>query len=328
MSLNINNPLVTVVMPVYNVERYIEPCVNSVLQQTYQNIEIIIVDDATPDKSIEKISHINDERIRVVTQENRGLAGARNTGIRESSGKYVAFLDSDDFWHPDKISQHVQKLESNPDIGVSFSASQFVDEAGNNTNRIQQPLIKDNFSASQIFCRNPIGNGSAPVIRKSILDTIEFYESDRNHSQYFNENLRQSEDIACWVRIALLTQCQFNYIDQPLTYYRLNGGGLSANVDKQLASWETFVEQLTAYAPSFAAKYVRLARAYQYRYLARRLILEGSTLKATKLMLLAVRSHIGIFWREPSRSWTTLIAGLVLSALPKKPRMKLIHRFI
>lgn len=323
-----NNPLVTVVIPVYNVERYINQCLNSVLKQTYQNIEIIIVDDATPDSSIEKISPIRDPRIRIISQQNRGLAGARNTGIRESDGKYIAFLDSDDFWHPDKLSQHVNALESNAQLGVSFSASRFVDESGNNTNRLQQPLVKHSFTPAQIFCRNPIGNGSAPVIRKSILNAITFHTPDKEHTQYFNEALRQSEDIECWVRIAVITQCQFNYVDQPLTYYRLNAGGLSANVDKQLASWEFFVEQLTAYAPSFAAKNVRLARAYQYRYLARRLILEGNTLKATRLMLMAIRSHVGIFWREPGRSSATLIASLALSVLPKKSRMSLIHCFI
>lgn len=321
-------PLVSVVIPVYNVEKYVSQCIKSVLEQTYESLEIIVVNDASPDNSMALVSKFDDPRIKVVNQENRGLAGARNTGIREATGKYVALLDSDDFWQRNKIQKHVHQLESMQDIGVSFSASMFVNEDGNETGRLQKPLRSDGFTPQHIFCRNPIGNGSAPVIRKSIFDAICFQTDETVYDQYFNERMRQSEDIECWVRIALKTKCAFGYIDQPLTYYRLNGGGLSANVDKQLASWEYFVDQLNVYAPDFATQHAALARAYQYRYLARRLILEGSTLRATRLMVKAINSHLGILWFEPTRSWTTLVACLVLSLIPKAPRMTLIQRFV
>jgi len=322
------NPLVSVVIPVYNVERYIEQCLASVRAQTYSNLEIIVVDDASPDNSIALIETIEDARIKIVRQANRGLAGARNTGIRTAQGEFVAFLDSDDFWHPDKISRHVAQMSQNPEIGVSFSASMFVDENGVSLNRRQEPAKKSSFTADHIFCRNPIGNGSAPVLRKDILDAIAYTGADKDYLQYFDERLRQSEDIECWVRIALQTQTTFAYIDQPLTYYRLNGGGLSANVDKQFMSWEFVLEKLQAYAPQFARRYGDKAKAFQYRYLARRLIIEGNTDKAATLMFKALNTHMPILWNEPLRTWSTLAASFGLSLVPKKARLQLIQKLI
>ena len=170
-AVNKTMPLVSVVMPVYNVEQYIEQAVWSVIDQTYGNFELIIVDDESPDDSIELIKNrYHDVRIKIIRQKNRGLAGARNTGIRHAKGDYIALLDSDDFWQADKLQKQIAIMQSNPQCGVTFSASLFVDEAGKSLDRLQAPKKKANYQAKDIFCRNPIGNGSAPIIRKSIFD--------------------------------------------------------------------------------------------------------------------------------------------------------------
>ena len=94
-----NNDLVTIVVPVYNVEKYIERCLNSRIGQTYNNLEILVVNDGTEDKSMEicKRIQLKDSRIKIINQKNAGLSAARNTGIRNASGKYICFIDSDDF---------------------------------------------------------------------------------------------------------------------------------------------------------------------------------------------------------------------------------------
>jgi glycosyltransferase involved in cell wall biosynthesis len=105
---------VSVIIPVYKTEKYVEAAVASVLNQTYQNLEIIVVDDGSPDDSLKLVRQFDDPRIRIIEQENRGLAGARNTGIRHAVGEYIAFLDSDDVWLPEKLAKHVKHLETCP----------------------------------------------------------------------------------------------------------------------------------------------------------------------------------------------------------------------
>lgn len=90
--------IISIIVPIYNVEDYIDECLKSILNQTYSNYEVIVIDDGCTDRSIEKINKYNDKRIKIISQTNRGLSAARNTGLRNSIGNYVVFLDSDDYW--------------------------------------------------------------------------------------------------------------------------------------------------------------------------------------------------------------------------------------
>jgi len=329
-----STPLVSVVMPVYNVEQFIEEALTSVVTQTYQNLEIIVVDDESPDQSILLIQQkFNDPRIRIVKQKNRGLAGARNTGIRQAKGEYIAFLDSDDFWQSDKIEQHIKVMQANPNCGVSFCSSLFVDEQSQSLGRLQAPKKKGAYQPSDIFCRNPIGNGSVPVIRKGTLEQIGFISSDKSHNgvpylQYFDESLRQSEDVDCWTRIALSTGAQFQYIDRPLTHYRLNAGGLSADVDKQFETWSALLTKLECYAPQFAKKYGPVAKAFQYRYLARRCVFQGQGRLAAALMWRAFKTQPLALMQELGKTIETSVASVCLALIPQSLQRKLIASLI
>ncbi len=327
-------PLVSVVIPVYNVERTVVEALASVLAQTYINLEIIVVDDESPDQSIALIRrHFSDSRIRIIRQKNRGLAGARNTGIRHSNGTYVAFLDSDDFWQANKIEEHMRSMLGNPNCGVSFCASQFVDEQSQPLGRLQKPKKKQNYQARDIFCRNPIGNGSVPIIRKSVLEQIGFVAADANDTahpsiQYFDESLRQSEDVDCWTRIALFTGTEFHYIDQALTNYRLNNEGLSADVNKQLQTWSAMLIKLENQAPSFAKKYGPVAKAFQYRYLARRCVFQAQGTLAAHLMWQAFKTHPLALLQELRKTLETSVASLGLALMPQRLQSKVMSRII
>ena len=329
-----DRPLVSVVIPVYNVEQYIEEALSSVLAQSYPNLEIIVVDDGSPDQSIALIRQVfSDVRIRIIEQKNRGLAGARNTGIRHANGEYLAFLDSDDFWQADKIERHIQLMQANPNCGVSLCASLFVNEHSQSLERLQEPKKKSHYQAGDIFCRNPIGNGSVPVIHKEILAQICFTTQDKvsngePYSQYFDESLRQSEDVDCWTRIALLTNTEFHYIDSPLTNYRLNDGGLSADVDKQFETWSALLVKLEGYAPNFAKQYGPIAKACQYRYLARRCVFQGQGRQALKLMFRAFKTSPKALTQEFSKTVETTVASLVLAVLPQSLQRKLLDRIM
>lgn len=117
------DPVVSVIIPIYRVERYLTQCVESVLAQTFRQIEVILVDDGSPDRSgaiADNFAH-RDPRVKVIHQPNQGLSGARNSGLRAAHGTYVVFLDSDDFWDgPDSLSQCIRAVEANPAVDVLF----------------------------------------------------------------------------------------------------------------------------------------------------------------------------------------------------------------
>ena len=313
-----NNPKVSVVMPVYNVQDTLGLAIASVLQQSFQDYELILVDDGSTDNSnvICQIMSLQDRRIRMICQRNKGLAGARNTGIDHARGELIAFLDSDDLWHQDKLQQHVELLNNNPEVGVSYSASQFIDASGAAIGLFQQPKL-NNISAEDVLLRNPIGNGSSPVIRRETLTAISFKDDD-DCINYFDASLRQSEDIECWVRIISTTDWQFAGIDQALTCYRVNNDGLSANVEKQLESWGIALEKMRVYAPGLIKRQEKLARANQYRYLARRAIRSGDAKNALKYGCLSLKQAPGNLIRQPGRTASTLLAMLALNILSAK----------
>ena len=164
---------VTVIIPVYKVEKYIATAVASVVAQTYQNWELLIVDDGSPDASVAICQQFDDARIQIIHQANRGVSAARNTGIRHAQGEIIAFLDGDDVWLPQKLEKHLAHLESSPSVGVSFCRSAFIDESGGLLGIYQLSQLKA-IAPSYILYRNPIGNGSAPVIRREVLEAIKY----------------------------------------------------------------------------------------------------------------------------------------------------------
>jgi glycosyltransferase involved in cell wall biosynthesis len=317
MSAPKTPPCVTVVIPLYQAERTIAQTLASVMAQTFTDFEVVVVDDGSRDGGTDLVRTVADPRIRIVTQSNRGLAGARNTGICEARGRYVAFLDADDCWHADKLARHTAMLDQNACIGVSFSASRFVDDAGVPMGLIQRPQAKP-FTAAHVFCRNPVGNGSAPVIRRATLDAIAFFDPDLDRTCWFDESFRQSEDIECWTRIAATTPWQLGFVDAALTDYRVNSAGLSADTTRQLETWRRFRAKVKTYAPALEASHGDLAEAYQLRYLARRAIRSnaGAT-DPLRMMMQALALSPRLIIEEPTRTLVTLAAALAQRTLPR-----------
>lgn len=313
-----NTPLVSVVMPIFNMQKYVKLALLSVQQQTYSNLEIICVNDGSTDESVKIIEQFNDPRIKLVNQQNQGLSAARNTGMSHASGKYIALLDPDDLWLPEKIAQHVAHLERSTDIGISYCPSLFITEEGKRNGLGQFPKLK-NISLKTVMCRNPIGNGSAPVIRKAMLDELSI-ALPRHHSgrtYFFDEAMRQSEDIDFWIYCALNANYKIEGIAQPLTLYRINANGLSANLAKQFCAWEFCMQKHLEASPNEVAQFYQKARAYQYRYLARRAVQSRSTSNAISYLYKAFKSDASILTEEPSKTLIT-VASALLSVLPER----------
>lgn len=310
-------PTVSVIMPVYNTAKYVEAAIQSVLAQTFTQFELLIIDDAGSDGSIDLCRAIDDPRIRIISQANRGLAGARNTGIRNARGQYIALLDSDDLWEPRKLERHVEHLRLAPHIGVSYAASKLIDEDGHLLRIVQRPKLK-RVSPRDVFLRNPIGNGSAPVLRRAVFDDIASLNPDREELDYFDDSFRQSEDIECWCRIALTTDWGFEGISGAYTRYRINEGGLSANVVKQFETWSRVRDRVKQLDPHFARKWAPYAEAYQLRYLARRAVRMGEGALAWSLLRDALKLCPMMIREEPRKTLVTLLAASVLRFLPSR----------
>lgn len=310
---------VSVILPVYNVEQFVTEAINSVLAQTYTDFELIIIDDGSTDRSMTICQQFTDPRIKLIRQQNRGLAGARNTGIRHAQGEYLAFLDSDDLWLSEKLDKHVAHLDNSPNVGVSFSRSAFIDQKGKPLGLYLLTEIEGDITLRRMLCRNPVGNGSTVVIRREVLEAIRFRDNlyGTEEDFYFDERFRRSEDFECWLRIAIATNWQFQGIPDALTLYRVNSDSLSTDLHKQLQSWEQAIEKARSYAPKQVARWEKTARAYNFRYLTHRAVMLKTGSMAVKFINRALVSDWHIVLEEPGRTILTLAAAYSLWLLPQ-----------
>lgn len=323
-----NTPLMSVVMPVYNVAAYVGAAIESVLAQSFADFELIIVDDGGSDASVDICRGFADPRIRIVGQPNRGLAGARNTGIAAARGKYIALLDADDRWDPRKLMLHMIHLEADASVDVSYSGSRMIDAAGRPLRTAMRPRLTG-ITPAHILKRNPVGNGSAAVIRRASLDRAAVaHPDDLGRLCWFDESFRQSEDIELWLRLAARHGCKFEGIAGLLTDYRIVGGGLSANIARQFDSWERAVAKARTYAPRLLARHYARARAYQLRYLARRAVQLGDASFAWTLGAEAVTTSPGLLLAEPVKTGVTLAAALAARLLSRDRFRRLAAAYI
>ena len=320
-----NKKLVSVIIPVYKAEDYVERTIRSVLAQTYSDLEVVIVDDGSPDQSIDVCRRFDDPRIKIVQQANRGLAGARNTGIRNSTGDYIALIDADDLWTKDKIEKHVHHLENNPKIGISFSYSELIDEHDKSTGLKQIPTKIKDITPQYILRRNPIGNGSSPVFKQQVFKDIEFKDNLYGTEEifYFDESFKRAEDVECWLRIAVETKWECEGIPELLTLYRVNPGGLSASVLLQYEYLERIIDKYNTAYPEIFSDVVDLTKAYFQRYIARRAISMRDGKLAVEMLHKALACDLRILFEEPKKTLITMAAAYFLYLFPTRFYMQL-----
>lgn len=313
-------PKASVIVPAFNSARTVADTLRSLQVQSFRDFEVIVVNDGSTDGTAAAVApFLTDPRIRMVEQPNRGLAGARNTGILHSAGDYVGFCDADDQWKPGKLDAHVRHLDARPGVGASYSGSVFMDDAGQPMRLKQSPRLRD-VDAAHILTRNPVGNGSSVMLRREAIGALSYAPRDKPGRPWvFDETFRQSEDIECWLRLALTTDWSFEGVPGHLTLYRVAGDGLSANVWRQLKSWERMIDKLRPLNPEFFARHEAAARAYQYRYLARRAVSAGDGVTASELMGMALTTSRRPMRHEPLRTLTTYAAAKLLEHTGIKP---------
>ncbi|MEL6912272.1 MAG: glycosyltransferase family A protein, partial [Cyanobacteria bacterium J06598_4] len=135
-------PKVSVVIAAYNLMAYLPETIANVLQQTFTDFEVIVVNDGSTDHTAQWVSQVEDPRVRLISQENMGLSGACNTGVINATGEYITFLDADDLWEKTKLAQQVEILDNYPEVSVVSTWVTYMNEAGESTGRVVKPTAE------------------------------------------------------------------------------------------------------------------------------------------------------------------------------------------
>lgn len=215
-------PKVSVIMPLYNAENYVYKAIQSVLQQTYEDFELILIDDCCTDKTIQIIERIQDNRIKLYrNSKNEGIAKARNFGISMSKGEYIALMDDDDIAPPERLEKEVSFLDKYIDIDVVGGRCCFIDEKDNIIKWCDEPLMNPFYIRASLMFYDPIANGSA-LIRKSFIEQYEL--------KYQDECLGM-EDYLFWINCSLYGR--ISNIREVMLYWRCSTNNESARVQKE-----------------------------------------------------------------------------------------------
>lgn len=211
-------PLVSVIVPNYNYSAYVSEAIESALDQSYANIEVIVVDDGSTDDSIRVLEGFG-SKIKLIKQANAGVARARNYGVANSSGEYIAFLDADDLWMPDKIDRQVARLIADPEVGLVHVGVTEIDGKGQTVGERIDGMEGDVTKELLLLERSVVlGGGSGFIVRRDLFESVGG----------FDEKLSTSADWDFFVRVSRLARLGF--VPEPLLRYRLHGSNMHQNV--------------------------------------------------------------------------------------------------
>jgi Glycosyltransferases involved in cell wall biogenesis len=215
----VHEPLVSIVIPTYQgaTRGFLPQAIESVLSQTYKNLELILVNDGSSDATEEVCKRY--PQIKYIFQENRGLAAARNTGIRHSFGEYICFLDDDDVWLPEKLAKQVAFIQDKPLLGLCYTWLALINERGEETGVVQAHHAEGNVF-ELLLTENIIDGPSSVIIPKTILDDVGL----------FKEHFLSAEDYDLWLRIA--KKYHIYSLDEPLVLYRVHAQQMSKKLDE------------------------------------------------------------------------------------------------
>jgi len=223
---------VSIVIPVYNAEKYLKECIESALNQTYKNIEIIAVNDGSTDNSLQILNEFSN-RIKIISKSNGGTASALNTGIRHMKGEWFKWLSADDSLYSNSVEELIletKKLDNNKNY-IFYSNYKIMNSESKVIKEFIEPDYNDltSFDFNTFLLDHHIGNGTTSLIHKSTLDKYGF----------FDETIGYAEDYELWLRFCLLHHCRLHLISKILANYRVHKTQLSKDIhDERIKSAE------------------------------------------------------------------------------------------
>ncbi|MEO1433079.1 MAG: glycosyltransferase [Cyanobacteria bacterium J06633_8] len=293
---NNTTPLISVIIPVYNGEKTIRETIESVLHQTYKNLELIIINDGSWDLTLNIISRIKDSRIKVFSYHNAGVCMSRNRGIERAQGQFLSFLDADDIWTPDKLEAQLKALEANPQASVAYSWVDYIDEYGEFVRHGNHITINGD-AYEKLLIQNVLENGSNPLIRRQALI----------NTGHFNDSLTLVEDWDMWLRLA--KEYDFVTVTRPQVLYRASFRSEFTNILKMEKACLKFIKQAYSRAPKSLQHLKIKSLATLYHYLTFK-VLESPS--GQKNGAIAIRFLANFIWNDLSViiQWRTMSKAL------------------
>lgn len=243
--------MLSIVIPLYNKEKQIGDTLRSVLAQTYQDFEIVIVDDGSTDNSIAEVKKLSDPRIRVISQENAGVSAARNTGISAAKGEYIALIDGDDVWKPEFLSTIISLIKKYPNCDVFASKYELHDVNGSVIPTIinnlpfssEEGIISNYFEVAS--CSNP------PICSSSVVASKHAFNSILG----FPVGIKSGEDLLTWARLAC--RYQIAYSNKTLASCLVEGYKISEKPKRVPAEDDYVGRQLEALDKEFHTPFLK-----------------------------------------------------------------------
>jgi glycosyltransferase involved in cell wall biosynthesis len=288
-----HNPLVSVIIPAFNAEAFIAQTLNSVLTQTYENIEIWVIDDGSRDQTAAVVEQFiqQDQRVRLLRQANAGVAAARNLGIQKAQGELIAPLDADDLWYPQKLEKQVRcLLEAGPLVGLVYAWSVHIDEQGYLTGGVNTSYWEGEVYLALAY-RNFLGHASAPLIRRVCLEQVGGY-----NCEYKDRHAQGCEDRDLYLRIA--ERYQFRVVPEFLIGYRQITSSMSNNDTVMARSPHLVWQAVQQRHPEIPAAVYRCSNSNFYVYLAQQTSRRGSYRQTLLWLLRAVRLDLATLLRH------------------------------
>ena len=277
-----SKPLVSVIVPANNAESYIQQAIESACFQTYKNIEILVVDDGSHDRTAEIVHAISlrDCRVRLFQQAHRGIAAARNRAISESQGEFIAPLDADDIWYPRKLEFQMRcMMKAEPCVGLVYAWSVYIDQKGCLIGGFYAFDLPRNVYATLIF-RNFIGSASVPLIRRSCFEHVGGYTT-----AHLKHNVQGCEDLDLYLRIA--EKYDFRVAKKFLVGYRQSQNTLSSQHSSMARAFYLTMLDCKKRRPIIPWVIFRWSLGRQYFYLQARARSNGQYWKGITLLFQA-----------------------------------------
>lgn len=272
------HPRISVLTPVHNAGPFLVQTARSVLAQTFQDFEFILIDDGSTDGCTASVAALGDPRVAIISQASAGAPQALNIALQRARGEIVAFLDQDDLWLPTKLERHLQTFAAYPDTGLTFDWSQMIDARGERVGP-SSPRTYGTVSFDRLVQDFVIGNTSALVIRSEVLA----------QAGPFNSRLPRMYDIdLCW-RVAALRPDNCRAVPEYLTLYRRHPGQMSFDWHALQHEWQTLLGLVESYAPHDLGHVLPKADSNMIRFFAWVAAERRDFRAASRLLFTAVR---------------------------------------
>jgi glycosyltransferase involved in cell wall biosynthesis len=247
-------PTISVIIPTYNAEHTILETLKSVQEQTFRDFEIIVIDDGSKDRTVELVNGITDERLTILSYENGGVSVARNRGISQANGEFIAFLDADDLWSPDKLELQLAALQRHPEAGVAYSWTSYFMDGQEDALFPGKPVFFEGDVYTKLLVENFLANGSNPLICRKAIESVG----------EFDPVLTIGEDWEFYLRLA--ARWSFVMVPKHQIFYRQSSGAASSKIEEIERQMLVMFEKTFQTAPP-EYQYLRnhsLAWLYEY----------------------------------------------------------------